>query len=66
MGFLSDFGKALLNDTIKKCEDFEKWKNIYRNMSYEELKREYKSGNWKFTESQRAAFQAICKEKNIL
>jgi len=35
-------------------------------MSYEELKREYKSGNWKFTESQRAAFQAICKEKNIL
>lgn len=66
MGFLSDLGKTLLNDITKKCEDSEQWKSIYRNMSYEELKSEYKSGSWKFTESQRAAFQAICKEKNIL
>lgn len=66
MGFLSDFGKTLLNDITKKCEDIEKWKSIYRNMSYEELKSEYKSGSWKTPDSRRFAFQAICKEKNII
>lgn len=60
-----DITKANEHYLIKVCTNRKIRNQDYRNMSYEELKSEYRSGSWKTADARRFAFQAICKEKNI-